>query len=890
MKFENDYFEVSIEKKVLTEEQKEAHKQKMKKRRPMIILAVVLAISIIGGSVYAYFRAGDGAQNADVLAVNESGDVDQEAESNAADNMGSNEDGSGEDEFASMELREYGQVEGEYMETSKLASGLQEKYANENLYGYTYAEPIEDVGRAEAITFNLGYNVDDLGVEKWTEIYAMYQDPELKYPMGVKYAFDEATGVLTMEPSDSSVPCRISLLGLDVGTVQKYPHNEHFFFGDGAGSSWGNIGTAYLASYRDKETGELLETPEVSIVTFQAEIEESPMLTYSITEDGRVHFRWNAVEGAREYFLCMVNKEEERGYNNNLDVLGITEGTEWFTEYPEYGGYTANTDFKIFDISEDDWKDEKYYEDNLEKYGEPNVPNRRLWLDAPMEKGICVIAVNEEGTSMVSNFYDISELSPKLPYCYATNTKKENGFQSSMLTYETVESLPAYNYITMCDGYTATKLIDYDTENAYMQEKRYMIIDEETGEVTGGETLNTLCIPYRVEGTCFMDEVTVTAADEGAYDKADFEKDIAFLEDREEKLSPKSGGLELENMTQYSAHLEVNPTEIRKVDTTVFANSALSEYLATNMLGGVEIIDLSDFPEASDTNLVADALLEAYYQNPLILGIEGYRVSKNGNKVRVVYEETLEGQAQKQEEIKQKVSDVIAQIITDDMTEQDKVVAINQYLCDTIVYDDAALANAEENDFMQVDEEFYDSFNAYGALMNGRCVCAGYSAAFRLLAEEAGLEAIVVTGFLDGTLAHAWNKVKIDDEWYVVDTTNNDNEFFFNALLNLPDSVSDGVLVEDDDYMMDVKIPMYTGDSDENEYYHITDKYFPVQEIAQTLATELAEDGDATLRTDYEINDNEFYEITDAVYEIMGDEVELYGYYWLGVIYLTTEG
>ena len=323
-----------------------------------------------------------------------------------------------------------------------------------------------------------------------------------------------------------------------------------------------------------------------------------------------------------------------------------------------------------------------------------------------------------------------------------------------------------------------------------MQEKRYMIMDEETGEVTGGETLNTLCIPYRVEGTCFMDEVTVTAADEGAYDKADFEKDIAFLEDREEKLSPKSGGLELENMTQYSAHLEVNPTEIRKVDTTVFANSALSEYLATNMLGGVEIIDLSDFPEASDTNLVADALLEAYYQNPLILGIEGYRVSKNGNKVRVVYEETLEGQAQKQEEIKQKVSDVIAQIITDDMTEQDKVVAINQYLCDTIVYDDAALANAEENDFMQVDEEFYDSFNAYGALMNGRCVCAGYSAAFRLLAEEAGLEAIVVTGFLDGTLAHAWNKVKIDDEWYVVDTTNNDNEFFFNALLNLPDSVS----------------------------------------------------------------------------------------------------
>lgn len=196
MKFENDYFEVSIEKKVLTEEQKEARKQKMKKRRPVIILALVLVLAIIGGSVYAHLRTGEGSQTADAGAVNEGG--------NADDNDGvvvSGEDAVSEEEFADT-LREYGQVEGEYMETSKLASGLQEKYANENLYGYTYSEPIEDVGRAEPIQFTLGYNVDDLGVEKWTEICAMYQDPELKYSMGVKYAFDETTGVLTMEPSD----------------------------------------------------------------------------------------------------------------------------------------------------------------------------------------------------------------------------------------------------------------------------------------------------------------------------------------------------------------------------------------------------------------------------------------------------------------------------------------------------------------------------------------------------------------------------------------------------------------------------------------------------------------------------------------------------------------
>lgn len=893
MKFENDFFEVVIERKELSEEQKLEHRKRFKKRLPFVIVAAVLILAISIVAVLPHFRAGEGAaQETAVNDKNTSGEENGSGKNNkdfvAASGNDKSEEGLTADGGAEAK-EEYGSVDGEYMDASKLASGLQEKYASETLYDYTYGEPIEDVERAEPITFELGYQVSDLNIEKWTEIFALYQDPELTYPMGVRYSFDEETGVLTMLPSETQVPCEISLLGLDVGTVQKYPHNAYHFFDKGAGSSWGNIGTAYLASYRDKETGELLEQPEVSIVTFTAELEDTPMLTYSITEDGRVQFQWNEVDGAKEYFLCEVDKREDYGYNNSLQVVSITEDTTWTMAYPEYGASLINHDFRLFEICEDDWKDEENYEEYLAEYGEPNVPYLRDTYGT-IETGFCVIAVNETGTSMVSNFCEKSELSSKLPYGYADFTRRENGFIGFARNYETVESLPSYDYITMCDGYTATKLIDYDTENAYLEEKRFMLMDEETGEVTGGETITCLCIPYRVDGTCFMDEVTIAGVEEAGYIEADFKDDIAYLADREDKLAHKSGGSMFETSPRFAEMRVPDIQEVRKVDTPIFASSAMSEYIATNLLGGVEVIDLSEFPESRDINMVADAFLEAYYQNPLILGIEGYRISKNGNKVRVAYEESLESQASKQEAITKKVSEVVAEIITEDMTEQDKVLAINEYLCDTIVYDDAALENAEANEFMTVDEMFYDSFNAYGALINGKCVCAGYAAAFRLLAQEAGLEAIVVTGFLDGTLAHAWNKVKIDDEWYVVDTTNNDNEFFYNALLNLPESVSDGVLVEDEDYMMDVKIPMYTGDSEENEYYHITDNYFPVQEVAEILSKELTENGSVTLRTDYELNDNDFYEITDAVFDIMGDDIELYGYYWLGVIYLTLEG
>lgn len=886
MKFENDYIRIIIERKKLSEEQQEAEKKKWRKRRPAMLVALLLIVAIISGVIYSRFHGAEEEQQ--ILAEaegNASGSKKPENEIGGAPPETKESDGK---DGADAE-EEYGQIEGEYIVTAHLASGLHDKYADQSLYNYTYGEPVENVGRDEAITFELGYDVADLGIDKWTEVFALYQDPELTELVGTKFSFDSKTGVFTMQPSDSFSLYSISILGLDTETVDKYPHSESCLFDKGAGNNWGNLGTAYLASYRDKETGELLDKPEVSIVTFKGEIEEAPKLTYSITDDGRPEFCWNEVEGATEYFVCQIWKTKGQEYANSVSILGITEDTTWVTELPDYSSSsTVNTEFRTFRISEDEWKNEGTYDYYLELYGEPDIPHYDTGEFAE-EKGICVIAVNSQGTSMISNTFSNTELASNLPYSEAFYTARENGFIGNIRSYEEVENLPIYYYVTMCDGYTNMKLVDYQTEKAYVQDDRFMIVDPDTGEMVGAETYPSLHIPYRVEGTPFTYELSVSGTESG-YNEADMQKDLDFLEDREEKLRKKSGAVAPEFSLQLATHEDLKPEKIRQVDTTIFANSALSEYLAVNMLGGVNTIDLSEFPEAKDKNFVDDAFMEAYYQNPLILGIKGYRINNSGTAVRVVYEESLESQAKKQEKIKEKVSEIIDDIITEDMTDQEKELAINQYLCDTVVYDEDALANAEMYNYRYVDDEFNDSFSAYGALLNGKCVCAGYAAAFKLLAQEAGLEAIVVTGFLDGSLSHAWNKVKIDDEWQIVDVTNNDNEYFFNALLNLPSSVGDRVLVEDKSYMLDKVIPDYIGESDSNEYYHITDNYFPVQEVAEKLSAELAENGYATLRTDYELNDEKFYEITDAVYEIMGDDTDLYGYYWIGVIYLSTEG
>lgn len=62
----------------------------------------------------------------------------------------------------------------------------------------------------------------------------------------------------------------------------------------------------------------------------------------------------------------------------------------------------------------------------------------------------------------------------------------------------------------------------------------------------------------------------------------------------------------------------------------------------------------------------------------------------------------------------------------------------------------------------------------YGVFENGVAVCAGYANAFKYILDRAGITCIYVPGDAtneEGTEAHAWNYVKLDNRWYFVDCT-----------------------------------------------------------------------------------------------------------------------
>ncbi len=121
--------------------------------------------------------------------------------------------------------------------------------------------------------------------------------------------------------------------------------------------------------------------------------------------------------------------------------------------------------------------------------------------------------------------------------------------------------------------------------------------------------------------------------------------------------------------------------------------------------------------------------------------------------------------SKKQEELDD-IDKILSEIITQGMTETDKVRAIHNWLVNNVRYDEEGCNSGRIPD---------TSFTAEGLFETRVAVCDGYAKAFAVLAERAGFEAIRVTGVgyngSGSSESHAWNQVKVNGKWYNVDVT-----------------------------------------------------------------------------------------------------------------------
>ncbi|WP_338553152.1 transglutaminase domain-containing protein [Paenibacillus sp. KS-LC4] len=663
--------------------------------------------------------------------------------------------------------------------------------------------PLYNVAKDRKFEFNFQSDLSKLDISKWEETITVHTDRQA-LPSSKMASFNRVIPVegnksmITVEPLDSGV--------LPLPSASSYEQ-----------LGWGNAPIYYLRIDYDmaSTTPQRLEEPLIIPFTVQSKL-PVPNLSYEISEDGRLKLVWDKITGISEYKVYQTFPEARK-----TDGIKSAPGKKsaFYMEKPVLIERVKGTELN-------DFGDTTYDQIVLDS-GESFT----LAQNTGAQGNFYVTAVSGGKESNFSVPVVTADLSSQLP------TEVADEYEGELFgnTYEYVDDLPYSVEVKHTDGSISFKDIVYDTTKLAF------------------EPSSPLRIPYSIKGTALTGVVWVEDV---------IEEDIEYIaswyedEDGEDEGTANTGYVQPENTTYFIPDADV-PTIItrftkassatdnlidRQIENTrrvvakgdkatvptdklleklhISADSALEEYLARSLMTGEEDISLMSFPEAQNTEVLIDVVEKVMYQNPYIIGLASYGYDYRTLTLYVSYENPVKELRAKQREIMQEAERIIAATITPEMSNEEKRLALYDYLNDTTVYDDEALDNAYKYNFRKVDPEFYDAYSTYGIMINKLGVCMSYAYTYKLLNDLAGVETIVVTGYLDG-VPHAWNKVNIDGQWLNVDPTNNaTNSDIPYMLYNANDATAiNEEYMEDASYWLDDELDQFTGESNKYDYY-----------------------------------------------------------------------
>ena len=138
--------------------------------------------------------------------------------------------------------------------------------------------------------------------------------------------------------------------------------------------------------------------------------------------------------------------------------------------------------------------------------------------------------------------------------------------------------------------------------------------------------------------------------------------------------------------------------------------------------------------------------------------------------------------SEKIEKFNKKIEGILSNIPSN-FTELEKEKLIHDYIQKTVTYDYNAATTLYPSS-----STLPHAYDIYGAAVNGKAVCEGYSKLFQYLCYCTGINSTQVTGIADGG-AHMWNAVNIDGKWYQIDVTWDDgSDYLSYSYFNLTTS------------------------------------------------------------------------------------------------------
>jgi hypothetical protein len=319
---------------------------------------------------------------------------------------------------------------------------------------------------------------------------------------------------------------------------------------------------------------------------------------------------------------------------------------------------------------------------------------------------------------------------------------------------------------------------------------------------------------------------------------------------------------------------EGDSIELNSTNYYVYADSAEEEYLALSFINQEDMIRIDIFPSLMDTDILSDVINKVYYQNPYFLGAVSLSVGMDeAGAVYLLpeYKYSKEDALSMQKEIYSTATNVLGSIIRANMSDEEKLEAIWNYLDDNTVYDYAACDNAVANDF-HASLDYADSFNTYGILVKRVGVCQSYAYTMDLLLSMSGVDCITLTGYSNKTMPHAWNAVNLGGKYYWVDATANYDYTCIPYFLytTSSDYAMDNGYSLDNGYLLDNELSIVYNSDENKDWYYVHNR---VVKSDADLVQAIAEGWDEATKITYAIRLDYDLNITDDLVSAIVNEL-----------------
>lgn len=589
---------------------------------------------------------------------------------------------------------------------------------------------------------------------------------------------------------------------------------------------WGNAQMYYIAVWYDTEAETFEKLAEPVVIPFTVKHELGvPTLKGNVDKDGRFKLTWNAVEGADGYrvykfFSTDINRTGEF----NKPVAGAEKAFDVHGDcYLLRDADTTDTEFDCF--AGKDHGLAIHYHDELDEDDTDYILGQNYCVNG----SYFVTAMFGDKESGLSNIVNTADLI--LPYVPVEED------DMMFKKFESESDLPHTIRVLNIDGSVTERNVSYKFHwgktllGTYIPQYRYSVEGTAITGVVDMDILDGKLEQYndKQEGNApagFVDSSTDTSA------KADPENDSTFNPDADVPTiiesdpgaSDESISLVERQTENTEKHVENgNAQTIDNSEYPVYADSAEEEWLARNLIAGNNRISLEAFPGLQTYETLADTVMKVYYQNPYVLGMIAYKYDYAGLALGVKYCYSASELSERQSKLLEESNNIVSSVISAGMSDEEKCRALYNYFNAHTTYDNAALEEAEKFGYKKGEgwKDAEDAFNAYGIIVKKTGVCQSYAQSYKLLCKMSGVETKVITGYLNATLPHAWNAVKLDGEWYQTDCTNNETNCgipFFLYEAGEDDLAMTGY-TEDKLYELDLAAGSFAVGNSDREYY-----------------------------------------------------------------------